>query len=569
VRLQFRRGTEAQWTSANPTLAQGEMGVAVDTGRFKVGDGFTEWNNLMYGGFLGPTGPQGTSGIQGIRGLQGIDGFTGPQGIQGAQGLQGNPGPTGATGAPSSVTGPTGPASGGGSGAGLPVFVTSDASNNRLGINTTAPTTALDVSGTITVRGNVDVTNNALSGVQTITFTRAVAGTDPFPLGGGTATVYNDASGNAWAAHAFSSAGTFTFSNAAAITGVRLLVVGGGGGGGGNYGGGGGAGGLTTATGLTLPSGTLSLTVGAGGAGAAAGGANGSNSTVTISGTAYTGQGGGAGGSYNQPLTGSNGGCGGGGGQSTGGSGTQGFGGGTGGSGNGGAGGGGMGGAGANSGNALGGVGVANNITGTSIFYSGGGAGGSINNSVALTGGAGGGGNGGSAPTAGTNGLGGGGGGGVGVSGANGGSGAVILAYPLLQFGSTVTPYGTVGIDASANIALTPVTNVVVNGPTNVLGKFYGRLPVTELSGTSTTLASSNYNTYFYLTNSGFNALTLPSSTAIADGGSFWTLRNATTSSLSMTLTNTLSLTSPLVIPPANSQTLVVSSITSNTILLM
>ena len=96
-----------------------------------------------------------------------------------------------------------------------------------------------------------------------------------------------------------------------------------------------------------------------------------------------------------------------------------------------------------------------------------------------------------------------------------------------------------------------------------------GRVTVSEVAGTSATLASSNYNTTFYLTNSGFNAVTLPSATVTTDGGNYWSLRNATGSSLSITLTNTLNLTSPLVIPSSNTQTLIVSGATSNTILLM
>jgi hypothetical protein len=107
-----------------------------------------------------------------------------------------------------------------------------------------------------------------------------------------------------------------------------------------------------------------------------------------------------------------------------------------------------------------------------------------------------------------------------------------------------------------------------VAGPSRINGLFYGRMPVVESSGTSLTLASSNYNNYFYLTNSGFNAMTLPSATATTDSGSFWTLRNATSSHLSITVTNTLTLTSPLAIPPQNSVTLTVSGSTSNTVLL-
>jgi hypothetical protein len=92
---------------------------------------------------------------------------------------------------------------------------------------------------------------------------------------------------------------------------------------------------------------------------------------------------------------------------------------------------------------------------------------------------------------------------------------------------------------------------------------------VTEVSGTSLTLASSNYNTHFYLTNGGFNAVALPASTLTTDGGNYWSLRNSTNTSLSITLTNTLNLTSPLIIPSSNTQTLVISSNTSNTILLL
>jgi hypothetical protein len=48
VRLQLRRGTEAQWVSANPTLAAGEIGIEIDTNTFKFGDGSTAWNSLSY-----------------------------------------------------------------------------------------------------------------------------------------------------------------------------------------------------------------------------------------------------------------------------------------------------------------------------------------------------------------------------------------------------------------------------------------------------------------------------------------------------------------------------------------
>jgi len=105
TRIQFRRGTEAEWTSADPILAEGELGLELDTGRFKVGVGTTSWENIEYA-----SGTQGTQGLQGLsnQGVQGTQGLQGRQGTQGTQGLQGlsNQG----------VQGTQGPASGGGGG---------------------------------------------------------------------------------------------------------------------------------------------------------------------------------------------------------------------------------------------------------------------------------------------------------------------------------------------------------------------------------------------------------------------------------------------------------------------
>lgn len=47
-RIQLRRGTAAQWTSANPVLTSGEVGFVTDTGNIKIGDGTTAWNSLAY-----------------------------------------------------------------------------------------------------------------------------------------------------------------------------------------------------------------------------------------------------------------------------------------------------------------------------------------------------------------------------------------------------------------------------------------------------------------------------------------------------------------------------------------
>ena len=107
VQLQFRRGTALEWTTDNPTLAAGEMGLEIDTSLFKIGDGVTEWILLPYGGLIGPTGATGpTAGGSGTGiGETGPTGDTGPTGETGPTGDTGPAGYTGDTGG----AGPTGP----------------------------------------------------------------------------------------------------------------------------------------------------------------------------------------------------------------------------------------------------------------------------------------------------------------------------------------------------------------------------------------------------------------------------------------------------------------------------
>ena len=48
IQIQLRRGTAAAWTSANPTLAAGELVIETDTDKYKIGDGSTAWTSLGY-----------------------------------------------------------------------------------------------------------------------------------------------------------------------------------------------------------------------------------------------------------------------------------------------------------------------------------------------------------------------------------------------------------------------------------------------------------------------------------------------------------------------------------------
>jgi hypothetical protein len=288
---------------------------------------------------------------------------------------------------------------------------------------------------------------------------------------------------------------TYTWNRPAGITSFRILVIAGGGGGGANYGAGGGAGGFIDSN-VTASSSTLSITVGQGGNGAQSDGGttsaaatNGANSSF-IGSTTHNAIGGGFGGSSDLGGVG-NGGSGGGGGSAGGSGGTptagQGF--------AGGdtsitsdgndvvndGGGGGAGGAGVtptrsstvNGGN--GGVGKISNITGSDIYYAGGGGGGSHRSRGTCgtngLGGLGGGGNAaacitstsgdvGAPGSAGTNGLGGGGGGAAvnqgrpnNADGGAGGSGVVIVRF-VADLAPVITgPGSSTGATSAISIA--------------------------------------------------------------------------------------------------------------------
>lgn len=50
VIIRFKRATLSRWAERNPILKSGEAGYVYDTGKLKVGDGKTAWNELPYVG---------------------------------------------------------------------------------------------------------------------------------------------------------------------------------------------------------------------------------------------------------------------------------------------------------------------------------------------------------------------------------------------------------------------------------------------------------------------------------------------------------------------------------------
>lgn len=75
VQQQFRRGTSSQWTTANPILAEGELGLDTTLKKFKIGDGVTSWTGLDYA--TGQAGAQGLTPVFSRQGTLGI--LTGTQ----------------------------------------------------------------------------------------------------------------------------------------------------------------------------------------------------------------------------------------------------------------------------------------------------------------------------------------------------------------------------------------------------------------------------------------------------------------------------------------------------------
>ena len=60
IRLRMRRGTQAQWTAANPVLKSGEIVVESDTLQVKIGNGTSNYNSLPYAFDRGDAAPDFT-----------------------------------------------------------------------------------------------------------------------------------------------------------------------------------------------------------------------------------------------------------------------------------------------------------------------------------------------------------------------------------------------------------------------------------------------------------------------------------------------------------------------------
>jgi hypothetical protein len=364
VQIQIRNGTAAQWTSANPTLAAGEVGIETDTRKQKFGDGTTAWNSLSYAGGTGTvTGvtaaspvlssggaipsislasgygdtlnpyasktanfvlaaPNGSANVPSFRALVSADIPTLNQNTTGtAAGLSATlavaSGGTGQTTAISAFNA-LAPSQSGNSGK----YLTTDGTNSSWGTvsgggTPAAPPNSIQFNSSGSFGGSANLTwdgsNVQLGAAGALRFADSdnsnyASFQSPATLAANTAytlpSALPTASGQVLSA---TTAGVMSWvDNTAptAPTSVSYLVVGGGGAGGGNRGGGGGAGGLLAGT-VSVSTGTsYTITVGAAGAasgGTAAAGGNGGASKFGSLVNGSTGAvGGGGGGVGNQ-----------------------------------------------------------------------------------------------------------------------------------------------------------------------------------------------------------------------------------------------------------------------------
>jgi hypothetical protein len=135
----------------------------------------------------------------------------------------------------------------------------------------------------------------------------------------------------------------------------------------------------------------------------------------------------------------------------------------------------------------------------------------------------------------------------------------------------TVATGGT-GLFGNSNMTFSG-TQLVVNGGLTLSNGY--RPTYSNVTSTPLTVGSTNsFGTYFNITTSSLNAITLPAITWATDSNAYWVFRNNSGTYLNVTFTYTGTYTSapanPVTIPPANAITMMVTypgAATSNYVL--
>ena len=151
------------------------------------------------------------------------------------------------------------------------------------------------------------------------------------------------------------------------------------------------------------------------------------------------------------------------------------------------------------------------------------------------------------------------------------GANAVAIGYLAGQTSQTA---GSIALNASG-VALNPTQAgffvkpirtdntqtqaIAFNTTTNEVVQSRGvGIAISTITATSIAPDTTMFGMYYYITNSGFNAINLPASVP-SNAGAFWLIRNNTGTYLSVGITNQTSFTTPQVIPPFNSLTIAVT----------
>ncbi len=71
TRILLRNDISSNWNKNNPTLSKGQLGIQIDTKKFKFGDGITPWNTLEYG--AGADIPLASAQVNGLLSAQGFN----------------------------------------------------------------------------------------------------------------------------------------------------------------------------------------------------------------------------------------------------------------------------------------------------------------------------------------------------------------------------------------------------------------------------------------------------------------------------------------------------------------
>jgi hypothetical protein len=161
----------------------------------------------------------------------------------------------------------------------------------------------------------------------------------------------------------------------------------------------------------------------------------------------------------------------------------------------------------------------------------------------------------------------------TGPTGAGGGGGSVSITGST-GFGNILTvATGGAGIFGNSNFVVagptgfvgigttSPVTQLEVNGGVTIRNGY--RPLYINVTTSNLTVAANSYGTHYNITNSAFATMILPTVLWPQDSNGYWVFRNNTSTYLSVTITyttaGTTAPTNPVVIPPANSTTIMVT----------